>query len=135
LRGNPILIDLQYWILKRIAPKDGSTNIESTYDATGKITALLGEEFFGEILGKTVIDFGCGIGQESVEIARRGAAKVIGLDIQHRFLEQARDRARLANVQDICLFTSMSWPTLSFRWILLNTSATPMAHSEPCMAF
>jgi predicted RNA methylase len=48
------------------------------YETTGKLQVLLGEAFFAEIQGKTVLDFGCGPGAEAVEIAQRGARRVQG---------------------------------------------------------
>jgi SAM-dependent methyltransferase len=42
------------------------------------------------VAGKTVIDFGCGDGYQSLELAESGAARVIGLDVVPRRLENAR---------------------------------------------
>lgn len=41
-----------------------------------------------------------------MEIASRGARKVIGLDIRERILEEARGHAEAASVADRCLFTT-----------------------------
>ena len=72
--------------------------------ADQKFEVRLGRGFWREIEGKTVIDFGCGPGIEAVEMAQRGARKVIGLDIQEEWLRQARDRATQAGVSDRCTF-------------------------------
>ena len=74
------------------------------YETTGKLQVLLGEAFFAEIQGKTVLDFGCGPGAEAVEIAQRGARRVLGIDIRESFLEKARRRAASAGVADRCVF-------------------------------
>jgi SAM-dependent methyltransferase len=51
-----------------------------------------------------VIDFGCGEGDEALDLARNGARKVIGIDIQERFLERARVVAAKAGLSSVCEF-------------------------------
>ncbi|MEO6546846.1 MAG: TIGR04290 family methyltransferase [Ferruginibacter sp.] len=48
-----------------------------------------------DLTGKTVLDIGCNGGFYSIEMKRRGAAKVIGIDSDERYLEQARYAARV----------------------------------------
>ncbi|MGH9845630.1 MAG: class I SAM-dependent methyltransferase [Blastocatellia bacterium] len=69
---------------------------------------MLGPEFWHEIKNKTVIDFGCGVGAEAVEMAEKGAGKVIGVDYQERWLKVAREHAARASVSDRCTFTTHS---------------------------
>ncbi|HEV8549226.1 MAG TPA: class I SAM-dependent methyltransferase [Polyangiaceae bacterium] len=57
------------------------------------------------IEGKTVIDIGCGPGHYGVELARRGASRVLGVDFAPGMIEIARKRAERAGVQDRCSFT------------------------------
>jgi 2-polyprenyl-3-methyl-5-hydroxy-6-metoxy-1,4-benzoquinol methylase len=56
--------------------------------------------------GKRVLDLGCGLGHDAVEIARRGASFVVGIDIQEGLLESARTMAHRSGVADRCLFSS-----------------------------
>ena len=44
----------------------------------------------GDLTGKTVLDIGCNAGFYSVEMKRRGAARVLGIDSDDRYLAQAR---------------------------------------------
>ena len=98
---------LGYTLLTRIAPCEESGGLMTdAYANTSKLQALLGEDFFDEIQGKTVLDFGCGPGAEAIELAERGARRVIGVDIRESFLETARARARAAGVADRCVFTT-----------------------------
>ena len=97
-----VLTELQYRILKRIKPV--TQRPEVLYSENGKLAALLGDSVFAEAKGKTVLDFGCGNGLESIELARRGAARVLGIDIRENAVERARHNARLAGVHDICKF-------------------------------
>lgn len=50
--------------------------------------------------GKVIADFCCGGGGKSVSFAKLGAAKVVGLDINQIFIEQAKKIARAKNVED-----------------------------------
>src|SRR6185295_8169989 len=47
----------------------------------------------GDVRGRTVLDFGCGSGQNSLLLARRGA-RVVGVDISASLIELARRRLR-----------------------------------------
>jgi len=57
------------------------------------------------IAGKTVIDIGCGPGHYGVELARRGAARVLGVDFAPGMIEIAKQRAERVGVADRCTFT------------------------------
>jgi SAM-dependent methyltransferase len=95
-----------YLILKAIAPKTPSLNQGADQKSDTTLGQSFGEDFFRLIAGKTVIDFGCGCGNQAVEMAVKGAGKVIGLDIQERFLEIGRVLAQEHSVADRCLFTT-----------------------------
>lgn len=96
-----------YKLLKSIS-EDGLTSWMdgSAYQQTSKLDVLLGADFVNTIKGKTVIDFGCGTGAEAVEMAQRGASKVIGIDIHQGNVESARILAERAGVSDICTFAT-----------------------------
>ncbi len=76
------------------------------YQGRSKLEVLLGAEFFTRIAGKVVIDFGCGRGDGAVEMAARGAQRVIGIDIREDALQAARHKARHAGVHNTCLFVT-----------------------------
>src|SRR5215467_13864806 len=101
--GGPIA----YRLLRRISV-DGETGYcdGSAYDGVSKIETLLGKRIWEETKDKVVIDFGCGNGEDAVEVAKRGAKRVIGVDIRERALEKARARAADRGVSDRCLFTT-----------------------------
>jgi SAM-dependent methyltransferase len=104
---NDLLLDrFQYKLLKLIAPTEPMGLDGSAYNGKSKLRTLLGNDIFDLAKDKVVIDFGCGTGQESVELAESGARLVIGVDIQEGMLSQARRRARLAGVQDRCVFST-----------------------------
>ena len=43
-----------------------------------------------DLLGKTVLDVGCNAGFYSIEMKRRGAERVVGIDFDERYLAQAK---------------------------------------------
>src|SRR5208283_2003369 len=55
---------------------------------------------------KTVVDFGCGEGADAIEMAQKGAKRVIGIDIREEILRTARQKALDAGVQDACVFAT-----------------------------
>lgn len=59
---------------------------------------------------RTVLDIGCGSGPYVVESARRGAKRVVGLDMAPGMLELASQRATAAGVADKCEFVLGTFP-------------------------
>jgi 2-polyprenyl-3-methyl-5-hydroxy-6-metoxy-1,4-benzoquinol methylase len=56
------------------------------------------------IADKHVLDIGCGPGHYSVELARRGAAGVLGIDIAPAMVDLASHQAAQAGVTEVCRF-------------------------------
>lgn len=97
---------LGYWVLKLLWPGKPGDGVEAAPEGVDrKLRRYFGDDFFERIRGKTVIDFGCGSGFESVEMARHGA-RVIGVDIQTRLLAQGEAHARRMGVSDRCTFVT-----------------------------
>ena len=101
-----MLNDLQYRILRKIAPGAPQTMNGSAYDGKSKIRVSLGENLLTMIQDKIVIDFGCGDGVATLDLARHGAKKVIGLDILQNALDQATRNAANAGLDTLCEFTT-----------------------------
>jgi SAM-dependent methyltransferase len=78
----------------------------SAYAGKSKVRVLLGDDIIASMQGKDVIDFGCGAGTESIELAQAGARSVVGVDLlTHRFPDAER-RARDAGVSDRVRFVT-----------------------------
>jgi 2-polyprenyl-3-methyl-5-hydroxy-6-metoxy-1,4-benzoquinol methylase len=60
------------------------------------------------IEGKTILDAGCGSGRFYVEFAKRGAKKVIGIDISENMVSLSKKLAEEMGVADICDFHKSS---------------------------
>jgi SAM-dependent methyltransferase len=93
---------LQVRLLQRFFGPPGEGG--EAYANTSKLVKCLGEKFVARIAGKTVVDFGCGEGSIAIELAQRGAARVVGVDIREDVLETARCKALQAGVDRICRF-------------------------------
>ncbi|MFN3572880.1 MAG: TIGR04290 family methyltransferase [Phenylobacterium sp.] len=52
-----------------------------------------------DLAGKSVLDIGCNAGFYSLEMKRRGADRVLGIDFDDRYLDQARLAAEVADVE------------------------------------
>jgi SAM-dependent methyltransferase len=103
---SEMLTNIQCRILTRISPREPSCCSGSAYTCKSKLATLLGDEVLNKIAGKVVIDFGCGDGSEALEMAKRGAKRVIGIDIREDILQVARQKALSSGLQNKCLFVS-----------------------------
>jgi tRNA (mo5U34)-methyltransferase len=54
-----------------------------------------------DVAGKSVLDIGCNAGFYSIEMKRRGAERVLGIDSDERYLEQARLASEVLGFNDI----------------------------------
>src|SRR5438105_1875926 len=52
-----------------------------------------------DLTGKSVLDIGCNAGFYSLEMKRRGAERVVGVDFDEQYLAQARFAAEVAGVE------------------------------------
>jgi len=101
-----MLTEIQYRILKKLSPGAPGCCSGNAYQGKSKIAVQLGNDIFTRIAGKIVIDFGCGEGADSIEMAAKGALRVIGIDMREDVLETARKKAIAAGVQDNCSFAT-----------------------------
>ena len=67
-----------------------------------------------DLTGKTVLDIGCNAGFYSIEMKRRGAARVLGIDTDERYLQQARLAAEIEGA-DIEFLRMSVWEIASLR--------------------
>lgn len=99
--------EIGYRLLRAYCPSGETGYLTGeVYKGRSKIEVLFGPEIWDEIRGRVVIDFGCGWGEEAVDIAGHGAKRVIGLDLRERLLASARETAEKAGVSDICTFAT-----------------------------
>jgi SAM-dependent methyltransferase len=92
---------LGYRILRTISRNEPTHMRGGAYARRSKVEALLGEHVWDEVRDKVVVDFGCGQGAEAIEVARRGARRVCGIDIHERWLAIARQQAAKAECGNV----------------------------------
>jgi SAM-dependent methyltransferase len=97
---------LQYQILKKISPWGPRQCDAIDCGEKSKLDALFGNNLLRHIAGKTIIDFGCGRGFETLELARRGAKLAIGIDIREDLMSQARQNALNAGLEGSVQFAT-----------------------------
>jgi SAM-dependent methyltransferase len=101
-----VLENLQFHLLTTISPRPPTGCSGAAYVGKSKLRVLFGPDFFSRLDGKVVIDFGCGDGHDSIEIANSGTSRVIGVDIREQLLERARNHAEAAGLSHRCRFTT-----------------------------
>jgi ubiquinone/menaquinone biosynthesis C-methylase UbiE len=62
----------------------------------------------------TVLDYCCGNGEDSLYLARHGAARVVGIDISDISIQNCRERAAASHVEDRVTFETMDAEALTF---------------------
>lgn len=91
--------EFAYRFLRWYAPGGATNGMDgSAYADTSKLRVLLGDQVVSELRGKDVIDFGCGDGAETIELAESGARTVVGVDVQSFRFAAAMQRAAAAGV-------------------------------------
>jgi len=97
-----------YRLLRLVAPRDKSSSSDTVKEikvcSDTKLSTFFGDDFFDLIKDKVIIDFGCGAGSQSIEMAQKGAKKVIGVDIQEHLLEYATQHAEYMGLAECCVF-------------------------------
>ena len=95
-----------YHLLRRLGRRDADAAEQSAHHGRSRLEAVMGKDVWWEVRGKSVIEIGCGTGEDAIEVARHGAARVVGIDIRESVLRQARQRAQLNGVSDRCEFAT-----------------------------
>lgn len=85
-----------------------------------------------DLVGKTVVDFGCGSGILSLAALKLGAKKVIGIDIDPQALQASLANAQRNNVEDrLELYLPADQPSLKADVVVANILAGPLRELAP----
>lgn len=85
------LTRIETQLLRRFFPRQ--LDAGANYVRNIPLDKVMGPSFMQRIQNKSVIDFGCGYGDDTVAMAKAGASHVIGLDIREGVLRVARQKA------------------------------------------
>jgi len=98
--------------LLKYASRNGTASafpdVATAYLKRSKLEVLFGPGIWDEVRDKDVLDFGCGPGTEAVEIAERGARRVIGLELYQKWIRASTALAEARGVAEKCYF-GKSW--------------------------
>ena len=93
--------ELAYRFLRWYSQDGASGGMDrSAYAGKSKLRVLFGDAILAELRGRDVIDFGCGDGEQTIEIAEAGARSVFGVDIRTSRFADAVRRAEAKGVAD-----------------------------------
>ena len=103
---------------------------------THATTALCLEWLDGlDLVGKTVLDFGCGSGVLAIAALKLGAAQAIGVDTDPQALVASRDNAeRNQVIGRVTLFTPEQLPELRADVVVANILASALVALQPRLA-
>ncbi len=87
-------------------------------------------DWLGDVAGKRVLHLQCHFGKSTIEIARRGAAKVVGVDFSPVAIKTARELAVQAGVADRVSFIECDVLKLDQVFEPLGASAADAAASK-----
>ena len=77
------------------------------YSITRSSMAFRDALLFDGIKGSVALDYCCGNGEVAIEMAKRGASRVVGIDISPVAIENARALAKAAGADAVCEFMEM----------------------------
>ena len=76
---------------------------------------------FPPLQGKTVLDLGCGYGWHCMYAAEQGAARVLGLDLSRKMIEEAKRRNEGAGIEyRICGIEEYEYPENMWDCVISN---------------
>lgn len=93
-----------HWLKSHDTEKAFQAYMEQQGKAYSRIKNSFIEELLGDLTDKSVLDYGCGAGMFTVLAAKKGAARVVGVDAEESALETARYFARREGVERFCTF-------------------------------
>ena len=103
-----LINEIAYRVLRRFSPPTSwlTRLTPSSAPPSSKLNNYFGDGIWKQLAGRTVVDFGCGRGADSLEMARRGAGRVIGVDVRKEALAVAARAAEQAGLSDRCTFVT-----------------------------
>lgn len=96
-------------------------SVGQIYSITRQRVREYEELIYSRVAGARVLEYGCGTGSHSLEIARRGG-EVVGIDISEVGIEMAREKAAAEGIKNAQYLTmdaeNMTFPDASFDLVI-----------------
>lgn len=85
-------------------------NREKTIDNGLNLLTRVYPNFDSIVSGKRIVDFGCGLGYQSIALVKKYGCSVVGIDSNRKTLKKANDNARAHNIspQELSFVESVS---------------------------
>jgi SAM-dependent methyltransferase len=101
-----------YTLLKLFCKREQEQAVTGVNEQTAysKLDRHIPSEWRDQVRDRIVLDFGCGLGHEMIQLAHAGARKVYGLEISEKRLREARQRIEKAGLADTCIVVSDAPP-------------------------
>jgi SAM-dependent methyltransferase len=126
-------------LLLFFSKEPGTDDYEEGKDKWNLDTALsllcrVYQNFMSSIVGKQILDFGCGMGYQTVALARNGARYVLGIDTNAKRLNEARDLAGRLGLQQQVEFAARLEDRFRGRFDMVISQNSFEHFSNPIMA-
>ena len=106
-----MLASIEYALLKELCKREKVALGEDCQTASySKLDVHIGPGWREYVREQIVLDFGCGYGNEMIQLAKAGARKVYGIEISENQLREARQRLAKAGVTDRCCLLNEAPP-------------------------
>jgi len=100
-------VEAKHTSIERLRMTEWNLNRYRNPPATTPFPLEYAFHMIGDVAGKTVLDYGCGNGENSLPLASRGA-RLVGLDVSEDLLALARQRLALHGLADRATFVAGS---------------------------
>ena len=116
--------------LLNYASKNGTVSsfpdVATAYEKKSKLEVLFGPGIWDEIVGKDVLDFGCGQGTEAVEVAERGAKSVTTACVHPILSDRAAEKICSSEIQELVVTDTIPLPPHKRHEKITVLSVAPM---------
>ncbi len=129
-----MLASIEYELLKTFCKREKIAEGQVTDTPSySKLEVHFGRDWPALVQDRAVLDFGCGAGNEMIQIARAGARSVCGVDVSETNIREAARRIEASGVADHCRLMKQA-PAEEFDCIFSFDSFEHFEHPEAILS-